>query len=617
MNVVEFKRYGVIMEAFFDAEFLTTKQLLELGLTPLGLESLVKNGDIERVQEDCYVPCNSSDFLIYYDRLKNKKGPKDYQKMSQCIKMCYRRWPNDIGVCKKYLYDMAIQGHFSSDIGSVLDVLDSVGDPDFKINFNRNLILLNEVAELPEKYRDRINHFQLSDIKLAPVDESADISDHIFARNFYMAYLRSTADDSLSRHLLDCIRVRNTRIYRDIVSLIRTKNYDRLSFYFNKYSRYTLDPKDYRILAIAKDYVTAKRTGVIPQPISSDYEIHDFNALIRNKDYGKALEMIRKYRNQIHGEILETETALCDINELFNRIRQTDQQLSNNTTLKFVLPTLMEKVNMKIDELMSYKGLAIFEAEDGYDFEQISKVVRERNDASFASGHCEGIQEFYLDKLRSALVVRYRNYSPECVDIRQMVEKANDAQRGSDLFSARNLFCDATSRLDMPNSYLYSKMAKCFLKTGHTQMALDTYRVAQVMAEKNPKDQYDYGAIISQIRVKEQLKREKIFEPANAIFNAAAPLILDGSVDFNVATDNLALRPKFLLKLMLAREYYKRENYYMGDNLVNDVYGGMQSIEDYSGNYVMGLLEEVVTNRENYRLQGRQFVKVGNADKKE
>lgn len=330
---------------------------------------------------------------------------------------------------------------------------------------------------------------------------------------------------------------------------------------------------------------------------------------INTEDFSNSLRKLNPAFDDSHlkeskvvpNEAFESSDSVCNSNQ------QSSNYISSNDDAGFWLevirksfPTPREKLFAKVNNVVNSKGLVILDASDGYSADQIFRDV-----IAFPQ-----IQASYLsDEERRKVVLMYHEPTSNFVDFKELISKGNQAYRNNQFSEASSYFSEVLARVSDPKPFLFSSIGLCYKKLGIYDTAMNYFMVGKESAKRHPNN-FDFDYQISYIKQKLDFREKQLFNPVIQCFEHTSGLVFSHDLGFSEACRQFQLNvvQTAIFDLFLAREAYKQGNYRIGDRFVCTAHD-LAKTSFHPNQYVNALMEEVVTNRENYRLQGQQFVK--------
>ena len=182
-----------------------------------------------------------------------------------------------------------------------------------------NIVLLNLIIDLPEKYITIYNNLKKEDI-LACTGNPDDIINKIRVAIFtnYISKAqaiieKSKCDDTITLYILDKYMKKIDNNKEKLYYLIKEEEYDAAIRYLENNSlKRNLSIYDKYTLKTLKDYVALRDNNIIPIPKIT--ESNNLFRVLENKDYIKAIYLFKKNKikeNPIFSKGLPNGRCLC------------------------------------------------------------------------------------------------------------------------------------------------------------------------------------------------------------------------------------------------------------------------------------------------------------------
>lgn len=341
MDAIKLRR---VYSLFINKDNVTTKELLECGLTSKNIKSLVDSGNISRLKRGVYTVDGSAFANFSCNRLKSINS-------EQAIVLLERAEyfePDNVKV-KLKLLPLYIRNYSFDEAYTIIDYFLRKGNSKYgERDINTILYLYGFVCELPEKYKYRVRGMSIN--PLLPLiddpkysksyDEQITLRKLIYNLDFSDAldYLNNELDcinnDYLTaiRNLLEIVSIKSLNIKNQLYDLIINNNYmEALEFMKQNIPYFRSD----EYLTILLEDVIKVESGVIVEKAGEDSI--DFESAIMNHDYEAALQLLPSLNDENYSRAYLIKFLLAD------KICSKNEMLRFNETV--------EKLNVKNSRL--------------------------------------------------------------------------------------------------------------------------------------------------------------------------------------------------------------------------------------------------------------------------
>lgn len=337
MDAIKLRR---VYSLFINKDNVTTKELLECGLTSKNIKALVDSGNISRLKRGVYTVDGSAFANFSCNRLKSINS-------EQAIALLERAEyfePDNVKI-KLKLLPLYIRNYSFDEAYTIIDYFLRKGDSKYgERDINTILYLYGFVCDLPEKYKYKVKGMSIN--PLLPLiddskysksyDEQIILRELIYNLDFSDAldYLNSELDctnnDYLTaiRNLLEIVSIKSLNIKNQLYDLIINNNYmEALEFMKQNILYFRSD----EYLTILLEDAIKVESGVIVEKTGEDSI--DFESAIMNHDYEAALQLLHSSNDENYSRAYLIKLLLAD------------KICSNNQMLRFRKD--MEKLNDK------------------------------------------------------------------------------------------------------------------------------------------------------------------------------------------------------------------------------------------------------------------------------
>ena len=312
--------------------------------------------------------------------------------------------------------------------------------------------------------------------------------------------------------------------------------------------------------------------------------------LIKNHNFAELKKIILTSSNNL--TIIDKE-ILKIINEPsinIDTINYQDNKLIN-TLLKEINSELKKEfIEDKLKEILDFKiqstyenGLAILDNVYS-NKDQIYNYIKKNNDIAIL-------------EINQEIILKYSPYPSKIINFDQIFNEGKIAYNNKDYSKCINLYRELLEQ-SSTNSYLYAQLGLAYMKIFNLENAITYLKVASMLNKK-----YDYRKLIESL--KDSLKQEQSFEFKPQLndyygisnINDIFALLKQGNSIEDISK-NLELNEEQLnlINLIIAREYYSIDNYYIGDIYLKKVLKSKNKTL-----IVKNILEEITQNKKFYK----------------
>jgi hypothetical protein len=348
--------YSDIYEHFIDNQDIKTSRLKELGYDFNAINYLINQGVLIRVKQGYYQILDVEGLYHYGKKLI---AEKKYDRVTECFKKCYEINPAHKAAC----FQLFIRAIDSKDYNEALKYFDGFCDNDnqyYKTDSSFYLFLLDNVTELPKKYKDIVQSLTYDDIKIIVGDKrfpdwfiQNKIRYWAFNHNFAKSYdfLRQSIDQGGVLHIQNKIignllqdLLRNKRTDNNtMLDYLKSKNYQQMGeFLVNKGNNGSLNLSERYYLKIIQQYLKIERDKSWPVGIYSDasnvFEAVDY------EDYRLALKLNNKFNEQ-QGIDFKSSIMNLLLNDIVNLMEDIIKEKQNE-----VKPASKSVISTKVED---------------------------------------------------------------------------------------------------------------------------------------------------------------------------------------------------------------------------------------------------------------------------
>lgn len=221
------------------------------------------------------------------------------------------------------------------------------------------------------------------------------------------------------------------------------------------------------------------------------------------------------------------------------------------------------------EQLQKSKGIIVLEHMNPRKRKAFHKLIDEiENIDSFSIG--------YMSNRR--IILKYRE--KEIIEKDEMICCANNLYDEKKYKEAIELYKKIICNSNDNNPFVYAKIGLSYLKLKQKELALDYLIVSNELNKELGKN-YNFDKIISSLSFSEEKNNSKIEED---IFEEEKPSNIDNidellskiidkkcTIEQIVNENNLSINDLNIIKLLLAKEYYKKALYINGDKYIKEV----------------------------------------------
>lgn len=316
MDAIKLRR---VYSLFINKDNVTTKELLECGLTSKNIKSLVGSGNISRLKRGVYTVDGSAFANFSCNRLKSI----NFEQAIALLERAEYFEPDNVKV-KLKLLPLYIRNYSFDEAYTIIDYFLRKGNSKYgERDINTILYLYGFVCELPEKYKYRVRGMSIN--PLLPLiddpkysksyDEQITLRKLIYNLDFSDAldYLNNELDctnnDYLTaiRNLLEIVSIKSLNIKNQLYDLIINNNYmEALEFMKQNMTHFKSD----EYLTILLEDVIKVENGVIVEKAGEDSI--DFESAIMNHDYEAALQLLSSLNDDNYSRAYLIKFLLAD-----------------------------------------------------------------------------------------------------------------------------------------------------------------------------------------------------------------------------------------------------------------------------------------------------------------
>ena len=265
------------------------------------LLSIFESNDNDIIISNLYTYFNSND-KEYISRelvkLGNKLLTNRYQEKAFILyQTSYELDKNNITSIKAMFIKKMIEKDYDDAINFFIKIYEYYGDKDNNINYL--LCLLNEIIDLPSKYKKNIPNIVLEDIDysndnsyLKSIRRDAFYKKYALSLRNLKQYLINNKNDLnldlfIERHLIGLAADKYKESRNITLNLVKNKKYDELISYLSKDNKKLIKNEEV-LLHLAKEYKKLKEHGTIP--VTKNINNESFHKMILKNDFINALE---------------------------------------------------------------------------------------------------------------------------------------------------------------------------------------------------------------------------------------------------------------------------------------------------------------------------------------
>lgn len=559
--MVNQEKLNKVYEILIKDEELTTSKLRDCGFNSNDITKLVSNKVIERSRRGHYTLLDVEHMHQYGKYLITQKN---YDKAKKCLEKCYELNSKHSGNC----FALFVNSIMKNDYKAAFKYFEGFYKKDdyyafSKRNDNFYLFLLNLITTIPEKYKGYVEQLELEDILVSNNDKCKqniplhnEIRTFAFNQRFKQAVQtyerlvkingKTYSDDVVAINLLNSALESQKSRKRNILNLVTNKDYIGVVSYIESVLKmHEIDLLDKYVLKLTKELLEIKETKQIPEKINSDNS--SIFAAINNKDYELALSLTirRDKKREVDSNNNSLYLILREINNTIKEISSLDDinqlplylnSIDFNTSI-IILDRYLEKINKDKYEHLIIDFIKLDMLDKDTSFKRTLNILNDLKSDDFKLD----IDEQFINCYKS---LGERNF-----------EKAR-------------LYFDISSTLNK----LYNRNIKlsglenviCICEKNNNLSTVDT-----------PNEKNYYG-------VKKMPKIFKLIELGTTFENVCK------FIDLNPDEKNIAA-------LLIAKEYYTRKLYDIGDSYLDKV-----SNEIIESDLVFALLHITRLNKYKY-----------------
>lgn len=276
-------------------------------------------------------------------------------------------------------------------------------------------------------------------------------------------------------------------------------------------------------------------------------------------------------------QTLDTNETIKSVNvNIIDKKVSTKKTSNKSVSTKEEFEMDKKFIQNKHDFLEQNKGILILKPMDEERRKRINKIVATYSDmVSFSIGEGKNIQ----------IVLRYKPYIEENINVKNLIEEANDAYEKGDYTACINGYLQLL-QIGNPYAIIYSRLGFSYMKKRKIDKAIDYLTVATHLNKKENKNR-DFTELID--RLKNPLKPDEIkpyfkmtlddfendVEENYGIGNLdeITSYILENELDVETACSKLNIPTDQIdiIRLIYAREYYSQGDYEKGDQFLKTV----------------------------------------------
>ena len=304
-----------LYSGIIDGKELTTKELNGFGFTSKDLSTLIEQGKLTRIKRG-YYSFEDIESLFHYG--KELIAMKDYDKATNCFRLCYKLNPKHRGTCFQLFYRSINSKEYDKTF-EYFDTLMETDNRHYLADSNFFLYLLSFVTELPDKYKGKVNNLKLEDIRVdftdkrymdIPLQNKIRLSS--LNKRFYLAATQLNeliikhdnnimAQELLIKNLLNQIRVLEGKRKLEILELVKNHEYTEVINCLNANQNIRgLDDFYKHASELANVFINISAKGIIPKCVIDDTERLD--EAIQGRNYQLALKLCKDYNRKINVE---------------------------------------------------------------------------------------------------------------------------------------------------------------------------------------------------------------------------------------------------------------------------------------------------------------------------
>ena len=340
--MINFDNENKMYDLFIDNEVLATQELLDIGFTNKDLTRLVESGKLKRVKRGVY-ELGNADGLFNYCKILFSKKYKNYERAVNGLKRCAEIEPNNGWVHTRLFLNSIMERDYEQAVKS-FEIMVQTDNEYYKRDLNVWLFLLNNLAELTEEQKNRLNNMRLEDMFVCP-------DDYRYNDKFLQNRIRSAIYNKYYEEALDLIkklapseRKINVVITEKLLGRVasQTKNmhnmlydyiingdYEEAKELLIKKQQFGLNRVDEQFLIVISDLIEILNSGNIPV-VDQTKSILTFGAALAAHDYKKAFEL---YQADLSKSSKFMNILLRKVEDEINKLDTNNIRSNENTDL--------------------------------------------------------------------------------------------------------------------------------------------------------------------------------------------------------------------------------------------------------------------------------------------
>ena len=343
-----------IYDCVAKGQTLTTKCLNEFGFNSVDLTNLVKDGTLVRVKRGQYeLPKTTDLYTLAKELLENDQKDEAIEIFKKCIQSNPDNFDAYLELMLIYIKDENF-----NEVFVYFEYLYSMDNDSIRRNCKFYLYLLNEITELPVKYRNLVINSNYSDFMVLDNASTISLNNKIrlscYNRKFGLASMQLnrrlneldeiSVNDQVIYELLDRIINPNIINRNDIVKMIRERKYEDIIEGLRKKSNICgLDRSETYILVLAEDLLNILVTGKIPS-IGKGVADNIFSAIdIKNYELALTFSNAKGSINMLLEDIIDEIRIIKEDNEIKNTVNGLDEEAING------IATTVERLKAKLN----------------------------------------------------------------------------------------------------------------------------------------------------------------------------------------------------------------------------------------------------------------------------
>lgn len=497
---------------------ISINKMKEIGLSDEDITNLINQKEIEKI-DDFYVLANIKGLYLYgISLLKNK----DYDKAYICFRECFNISPNDLNTCFK-LFLLNIKNHKYLEAFNYFNKIYHKN----KTEFNKIVKIMNKKTFDNELFNED-NYLYIYYLELINYIEKKDIANINKSLDKYLEYTNKKYLTVIILYLIKISVIKNDNSYvYNFLDNIRRENFRfDISIYINNYYEAIENKK----IEEAKIYL---------------------NIIKESNKLGYSSILVDKLEEELSNEIkLEENSDLKQLIKLNRILRKKLKMLDKNSII------LIDLRNSKDEKIFT-------------------ELLENTNNVKFFVIEMD-------DKKK--LVVRKFNNNENDLSIEKLKELGNKAYIDNDYDLCIEYYQKILNN-EKVNPGIYAKIGLAYMKKDDNETAINYLTIADYLSEKD-KMINNYSNLIDTLKGKIPYSN---YKPWINIRKSDFKNDLNDSYKIeNIekikeyikqGTDIIELIEKYNLTeeqinfiyISLAREYYSKENYGMGDKYLKKV----------------------------------------------